>query len=150
MSRCFKRTSANVSVSAKELFLKSDLSSEAHKYVAMAPSVPRTSESLLKEIGDGRIAGPFQEPTFPNFRVSPLGIIPKKELNTYRLIHHLSYPYMLSLNDKIDPNYCLVHYSSFADALRIIRSIGSSALLAKANIKSAFRLCPYTLRPSVP
>lgn len=97
---------------------------------------------LLKEIGDGRIAGPFQNPPFPNFRVSPLGIIPKKEPNTYRLIHYLSYPYELSLNDDIDPNFCSVHYASFDDALCVIRGVGGSALLPKVDIKSAFCLLP--------
>lgn len=96
----------------------------------------------MKEIKEGRIAGPFSELPFHNFRVSPLGIIPKKEPNAYRLIHYLSYPYGLSLNDEIDPFFCSVHYSSFDDALLKIQNMGSSALLAKSDIKSAFHLLP--------
>lgn len=75
------------------------------------------SVKLLKEVTEGRIAGTFSKLLFPHFRISPLGIIPKKEPNTFRLIHHLSYPIGLSLNDDIDPAYCSVQYSSFDDAL---------------------------------
>lgn len=92
---------------------------------------------LLKEI-----AGPFPDAPFKNFRVSPLGIVPKKESNAFRLIHHLSYPYGLSLNDDIDPSFCSVHYASFDDAINIIRVVGGSALLARVDVKSAFRLLP--------
>ena len=44
------------------------------------------------------MAGPFPCPPFPNFRVSPIGLVAKKhnpageEADNYRLIHHLSYP----------------------------------------------------------
>lgn len=38
---------------------------------------------ILKEIAEGRISGPFPSPAFENFRISPLGGIPKKEPNTY-------------------------------------------------------------------
>ena len=38
-------------------------------------SVP---EKLSKELTAGRIVGPFDVPPFDPFRVSPLGIIPKK------------------------------------------------------------------------
>ena len=38
----------------------------------------------------GRLAGPFDVNPFRNFRISPLGLIPKKELGAFRLIHDLS------------------------------------------------------------
>lgn len=43
------------------------------------------------EIAEGRIAGPFSSPPFTDFRLSPLAIVPKKEPNSYRLIHNLSF-----------------------------------------------------------
>lgn len=46
----------------------------------------------------GRVAGPFNSPPFANFRLSPLGLVPKKEPNSYRLIHNLSFPHKISLN----------------------------------------------------
>ena len=33
---------------------------------------------LAKEVLAGRVLGPFKHPPFDNFRVSPLGVIPKK------------------------------------------------------------------------
>ena len=56
---------------------------------------------LPKELDVGRIAGsgPFHTATSPSFRTSPVGIIPKKIRNEFRLTHHLSYPKGLSVND---------------------------------------------------
>ena len=62
-----------------------------------------------KEREAGRIAGPFALPPFPNFRCSPLGIVPKKDPSEFRLIHHLSYPNGSSVNDFI-PNDCHIYH----------------------------------------
>ena len=56
------------------------------------------NDKLSKELGAGRIVGPFDSPPFETFRVSPLGIVPKKLPGEFRLIHHLSYPEGLSVN----------------------------------------------------
>ena len=50
---------------------------------------------LNKEREAGRIAGPFTVPPFPIFHCSPLGLVSKKDLSAFRLIHHLSYPQFL-------------------------------------------------------
>ena len=34
--------------------------------------------NLDKEVSLGRVAGPFSAPPFPNFQVSPIGLVPKK------------------------------------------------------------------------
>ena len=47
-----------------------------------------------------------------------------------------------SINDSIDPSYCEVTYASFDVAVRIVASAGPGALMAKADIQSAFRLLP--------
>lgn len=90
----------------------------------------------------GRIAGPFSDPPFVNFRLSPLSLVPKKEPNSFRLIHNLSYPDKFSLNDVTDKEQASVQYASFDDALLLLRRFGTGALMAKADIKSAFRLLP--------
>lgn len=84
--------------------------------------------------------GPFMCPPFRNFRISPLGAVPKKEPNTFRLIQHLSFPPGASLNDEMDESLCSVSYSTFEDANVKIRVFGRGALMTKADIKSAFRL----------
>lgn len=50
------------------------------------------NNKLSKELAAGRIVGPYDTPPFETFRVSPLGIVPKKLPGEFRLIHHLSYP----------------------------------------------------------
>lgn len=100
------------------------------------------AEKLWRELELGRMAGPFDLPPFHNLRVSPLGVVPKKAEGKFRLIHHLSYPSGSSVNDGIDREESRVHYASFDRALQLVRAVGQSALLAKADIESAFRLLP--------
>ncbi|CAJ0928568.1 unnamed protein product [Ranitomeya imitator] len=81
-------------------------------------------------------------PPFPNFRISPLGVVPKKEAGSFRLIHHLSYPLGASLNDEVDKATCSVTYSSFDVAIDILRNFDRGVLMSKSDIKSTFRLFP--------
>ena len=97
-------------------------------------------EKINNEIIAGRVAGPFSLPPFENFRVSPIGLVPKKEPSEFRLIHHLSYPPGDSVNDNIDPSFCSVQYTKFDNAVKIVQKLGKGALLGKADIRSAFRL----------
>ncbi|KAJ1106593.1 hypothetical protein NDU88_003994 [Pleurodeles waltl] len=99
-------------------------------------------EKLEKECQLGRVAGPFIHPPLPNFIVSPLGIVPKKEQGKYRLIHHLSFPKGSSVNDYLEEGTCSVCYASFDEAVDMVRAAGLGALMAKADIESAFRLLP--------
>ena len=48
-------------------------------------------QKIAKKLDAFRLAGPFDTPPFPVFRVSPLGIVPKKTPGDFRMIHHLSY-----------------------------------------------------------
>ena len=104
------------------------------------------SAKLSKELAAGRLAGPFACPPFPQFRVSPLGVVPKKTPGEYRLIHHLSFPRGDSVNDSIAPEYASVQYARVDDAVAIIKQLGSGCFLAKTDIKSAFRILP--IKPS--
>ena len=74
-------------------------------------------------------------------RCSPLGLVPKKEPAEFRMIHHLSY-LGDSINDQIDPNRCMVKYAKFDDAISLVQAKGKSCLLAKCDVKIAFRLLP--------
>lgn len=94
-----------------------------------------------KEIQLGRIAGPFLERPFPSLRLSPIGLVPKKD-GAFRLIQHLSYPKGASVNDFIDPQLCTIQYASFDNAIALLNSLGPGALMGKMDIKSAFRLLP--------
>ena len=110
------------------------------------PSALRNSNAvrkkLSKEIDAGRVAGPFVERPLPKLQCSPIGIVPKKVPGEFRLIHHLSHPTGSSINDGIPREFCTVEYASFDRAVHLAASNGKGALLAKCDIKSAFRLLP--------
>ena len=112
------------------------------KSALMNPDV--VSDKLNKEVQAGRMGGPFTEPPFKNFRVSPVGLVEKKEKNEYRLIHHLSFPKYFSVNDFIPLEYSSVQYMHFDEAICMLHDLGKHALLAKTDIQSAFRLLPIS------
>lgn len=70
-----------------------------------------------------------------------MGIVPKKELGSFHLVHHLSYSGD-SLNDEVVDFDASITYASFDEALVLLRHFGKNAFMAKADIKSAFRLLP--------
>jgi len=86
--------------------------------------------------------GPFVTPPFENFVTSPIGIVPKKAPNEFRLIQHLSYTNGSSVNDSIPSECSTVHYASISDAISGIKRIGVGCFMAKTDVKSAFRIVP--------
>lgn len=104
------------------------------------PSV--IDQYIKKEIQAGRVEGPFHEPPFPKFQISPLGVVPKKQVGEYRVIHHLSYPEGKSINDGIDTAFTTVEYASIETAIRLVKQAGIGSHMAKTDVKSAFRLIP--------
>jgi hypothetical protein len=89
----------------------------------------------------GRTAGPFIAPPFPNLQISPLSAVPKKRTEKLRVIHDLSYPrgsVKHSVNSRLLQVQCV--YVRFEAVLQTISAIGPSCLLAKIDIKDAFRL----------
>ena len=97
------------------------------------------TEKIDKEVRLKRVGGPFDSPPFPTLQVSPIGLVPKKD-GDFRLIHHLSFPDSNSINHCINSTEGTVHYASIDDAAAIISALGPSSLLAKSDVKSAFRL----------
>ena len=99
-------------------------------------------QKITSELNAGRVKGPFSHPPFTNFRVSPIGLVPKKNPGEFRLIHHLSHPQKHSVNDHIDPYFSSVRYTSFDDAVKRLVQLGRKTTMAKTDIDSAFRLIP--------
>lgn len=93
-------------------------------------------KEILKEIACGRVV------PFVNFRFSLLGVFPKKESTTFRMIHHLSFSACDSVKDCIIKELASVSYSTFDDAVALVRQFGLGALMAKAIPQSAFRFLP--------
>ena len=100
------------------------------------------TEKINLEVKQGRLAGPFKDLPLKNFRASPIGLVPKKALGKFRIIHHLSYPPQNSINDGIPDNLATVKYASTDDAIRLIKKSGSGCVLSKVDIKSAFKIIP--------
>ena len=100
---------------------------------------------ISKDLDAHRLPGPFSSPPFPVFRISPLGLVPKKIEGEFRLIHHLSFPKGSSLNDGISSDHTMVSYAMVECAIWRIKSVGSTCFLAKTDIKYAFQIIP--IRP---
>ena len=101
---------------------------EVHKY-------------LDKEIELGHTKGPFLNAPFSAFVSSPLVCIPKKD-RSLRLILDLSAPMGQSTNDGIFAEEFKLTCVKFDSIVKMIASHGKGALLAKVDLKHAFRQCP--------
>jgi hypothetical protein len=111
----------------------------ASNLISVKSNVKVAWDLIMKEVEYGRIAGPFSMPPFPDLRISPIGLVPKKD-GTFRMIQHLSYPSGSSINEFIDPALCSVHYATFDKAVDLVSGLGRGAFMGKMDIKSAFRL----------
>ena len=114
---------------------------ECHNLKSVQDNPGLAEEKIMQEVKLGRIAGPFSTKPISFMRCSQIGLVPKK-MGGYRLITHLSYPPGLSVNEHIDDIYASVRYSSFDNAVNIIKTLGKGCLIGTTDIKSAFRLLP--------
>ena len=103
----------------------------------------QVTAAIIKELERGHTAGPFIHPPFENFWCSPFGAVPKKD-GSHCLIVDLSPSNELSINDFISKEDYSVTFSKFDDVVPIVKSLGKLALMAKLDIKNAFRLCPVS------
>ena len=92
------------------------------------------AKKLTNELSFGRIAGPFSSPPFVNFQSSPLGVVPKKECNAFRLIHDLSYPRGNSINEGIPNEFSTVTYETLDHVLSLLSQFGRGALTGGSRI----------------
>ena len=116
----------------------------AHKYLQGALLHPQVVDDYLQtELSLGRISGPFQKSQCSTVQISRFGVIPKHhQPNKWRLIVDLSHPTGHSVNDYIPKALCSLSYITVDHAIYSIVQSGPNTLLAKVDIKSAFRLIP--------
>ena len=80
---------------------------------------------MMKEVKEGRYAGPFKDPPFKHFIQSPVGLVPKDGGKSSRLIFHLSYPRkpkgetQSSVNANTPKEYTTVSYPTFESAVQL-------------------------------
>ncbi len=99
-------------------------------------------EYLANECALGQVLGPFECDFLPQVHTSPIGVTPKSTPGKWRLIVDLSSPAPHSVNDGISKAISSLSYVSVSDAARAIVDRGRGSLLAKVDIKSAYRVVP--------
>jgi len=100
-------------------------------------------EYIHTELAAQRVAGPYTPDECPFVKISRFGVIPKNhQANKWRLIVDLSHPRGHSVNDNIPSHLCSLSYITVDEAIHQILKTGQGTLLAKVDIKSAFRLLP--------
>ena len=99
------------------------------------------SEYLAAECAEGRVLGPLDPKEWKEVMVSSIGVIPKGSWG-WRLIVDFSSPEGASVNEGIDTARCSLTYCGVEDAAREVMKQGRNTVLAKVDIKSAYRVVP--------
>ena len=102
-------------------------------------------EYLARELEAGRIVevGHSTHAAAMGIHCSPFGVIPKKgKAGRWRLIVDLSAPDGGSVNDGISAELASLSYMSVDDVMREVLRRGRGTLMAKADIKQAYRNLP--------
>lgn len=112
-----------------------------------ARTQPAVVDKLIEtELNKGYLYGPFKEPPFDVFRISPIGIAEGKYSKKQRLIVDLSAPYdssdVISINNLIDKESNSLTYVTIDNAIELIKTAGVGALMCKVDISDAFKLVP--------
>ncbi len=91
--------------------------------------------------GEGMSVGKGGGPTTEGlYRCSRFGVIPKSsQPGKWRLIIDLSHPEGGCVNEGIRANLCSLVYCSIDNAVDVILDLGQGSLLAKMDLKSAYR-----------
>lgn len=115
----------------------------SHRNMHSAQEHPQVvRQYLAEECAEGRILGPLDLDSFPYVHTSRFGVIPKSSPGKWRLIVDLSSPDGSSVNDGIVENRCSLSYVGVEEAAREILRQGPGTLMAKVDIKSAYRNIP--------
>ena len=111
------------------------------------PYPPHEGEGPVEEFLQGeceaqRVVGPLPTTVLPLLHFSRFGVIPKSTPGKWRLILDLSSPRGASVYGGISPDQCHWQLASVGDAIQVILELGPGALLAKLDIKHAYRNVP--------
>lgn len=118
--------------------------SSARKNMRSANENPEVIADYLREESQrGVLLGPFGRHEAPDIHLSRFGVIPKaNKPGKWRLIVDLSHPEGKSVNDGISPDLCSLHYLKVDEVARRLLKLGPGALMAKLDIRSAYRMVP--------
>ena len=96
------------------------------------------SKTIVKEISHGIKAGSYLEVPCDTFVWSQIVCFWKKHSNKFMVIHDLSYPLGLAINEFIDINNYHIHYLS-QDDVSEKKCLDQGTLLAKLDLEDAFK-----------
>ena len=107
--------------------------------------LPAVVEGYLeKECRLGHTVGPLDISELSIAHISPFGVIPKKGEGKWRLIVNLSFPEGHSVNDFIPEAPSSVSYVTVDMIADRIAELGQGTMMAKLDVKSAFRIIPVS------
>ena len=118
------------------------MQSSKQEYEVSATHPQVVSEYLVTECGEGRLLGPLDPTQWNTVMISRFGVIPKGITGKWTVIVDLSSPEGASVNDAIDPELCSLSYCGVEDAAKEITRQGRNAVMAKVDVKSAYRVVP--------
>ena len=120
------------------------LRGRSRRNLASAAAHPREVDAYLEEeVARGRVVGPLCAAVAQTVHTSPFGVIPKSgKPGRWRLILDLSAPLCASVNTGISPKLSSIRYARVELAVRALVRLGRSALMAKVDLKSAYRVVP--------
>ena len=117
-----------------------------HSALGNSPSTLANQGVVAKFIGTqvnaGYMIGPLPPHECAHITTSRLAVIPKKTPGQFRVIVDLSSSHNFSVNDNLHRNLTHVAYASVDEAAAIMHNLGRQALMAKVDIKDAYRLIP--------
>ena len=125
-------------------FTQKSLLAPAGRNMYSAVLHPSVVDAYLgTELQEGRMLGLFPRDRATGLHINRMGVVPKGHTpGKWRLITDLSHPEGTSVNDAIRSELCSLQYTSVERVARAAQSLGVGALLAKLDIKSAYRLVP--------
>ena len=101
------------------------------------------TEYLEAEMRRGVVLGPFHPAEIPELHINRFGVIPKSgRPGKWRLIVDLSHPDGRSVNSGIDSELCSLSYAQVDDVVEQLVRMEPGVMLAKLDIKSAYRIVP--------
>lgn len=117
--------------------------STSHNHPSAASQRGVVSEYIQSEWRLGRLIGPLSREVVSQVHVSPIGLIPKPhQEGKWRLIVDLSYPRGSSVNAGISEELASISYMHMDDVVECIQTLGSSILMVKIDLESAYRQIP--------
>ena len=94
------------------------------------------------QLKKGYMVGPFLLDKCAHITTSSLAVIPKKAAGKWQVIVDMSSPHGASMNDNLRRDLMHVAFSSVEDAAHLMYHLGPNTMLAKLDIKEAYRLIP--------